>query len=114
MVDKHGFVWSNIFKEAAILGLSMTEVFEMDLWQFLCYIDGYNERIEEERIRNVELSVLIGRYVGQYFSGKRAPDPKSVIKDIHNSMNSNNEDNDADKDAEYEINKLKKQLKCFK
>ena len=89
----------------------MTEVFEMDLWQFFCYIEGYNERIVQMQIRNVELAVLTGQYTGQYFTGKRATDPNKIINEIINSLSDNSK---VEEDAEQKIKELKKQLKYFK
>lgn len=83
----------------------------MDLWQFLCYIDGYNERIIQMQIRNVELAVLTGQYTGQYFTGKKATDPHKIIKEIVGSLSSNVE---IEQNAEEKIKEFKKQLKYFK
>lgn len=91
----------------------MTEVFEMDLWQFLCYIDGYNQRVVREKISNVELAVLTGQYTGQYFTGKKATDPNVVVRDIINSLKGESEQETTVK-AEDKIKELKKHLKYFK
>lgn len=89
----------------------MTEVFEMDLWQLFCYIDGHNERVVQTQIRNVELAVLTGQYTGQYFTGKKAPDPNKIIKEIVGSLSNNIE---IEQSAEEKIKEFKKQLKYFK
>lgn len=87
----------------------MTEVFEMDLWQLSCYMEGYNERVIRDKVSMVELAVLTGQYTGQYFSGKKAPDPNNLINKIRNSNESSSDD-----EAEKKIAELKKQLKYFK
>lgn len=97
-----------------MVGISFTELFDMELWQFLCYIEGYNKRAIQTEISNVLLAVRTGQYAGQYFTGKRAPDANKVIDKLQKCYDGEIEANEeSDEVAEDKINKLKENLKLF-
>ena len=97
-----------------MVGISFTELFDMELWQFLCYIEGYNKRTIQQEISNILLAVRTGQYTGQYFTGKRAPDANKLVQRLEKAYNGE-EDEDAESEevAKEKIEKLKQNLKLF-
>ena len=97
-----------------MVGISFTELFDMELWQFLCYIEGYNKRIIQQEISNILLAVRTGQYAGQYFTGKRAPDANKLVQRLEKAYDGEeDEDTESEEVAKEKIEKLKQNLKLF-
>ena len=96
------------------MGISLKDLFDMDLWQFVCYMEGYRRRQIYDQINNVVSAVRIGQYVGQYWTGKRAPDANNIINKLYAEINSSIVTvEDDNKVAEEKIDQLKNNLKMF-
>ena len=86
----------------------------MDLWQFVCYMEGYNSKLARNEMSNVALAVRTGNYTGQYFTGKKAPDPNKDIQELEQAASfSRYKDNKKVSDEE-KLERLKKSMKYFK
>ena len=68
IVEPDGICWKNLIREAAILGLSINEVFEMDLWQLFYYMEGYEQR----KIETLQMYLNLAQYTNMCFGGKRS------------------------------------------
>lgn len=97
------------------MGISLKDLFDMDLWQFVCYMEGYRKRQIYDQINSVVNAVRIGQQVGQYWTGKRAPDAQNTINKLYAELDKNNLSTveDDDKVAEEKISQLKNNLKMF-
>jgi hypothetical protein len=116
---KNGFNWKLIIKQTAILGISLNEVFEMDLWQFVCYMKGFDAKQRMESIANLALAVRIALYSsGSAFSKRRPPDAKAEKKELDNEIMEILSDREREitqkLSDEEQIELLKKQMKYFK
>ena len=96
------------------MGLSLNEAFEMDLWQFVCYMEGYNSKLARQEISNVVLAVRTGNYTGQYFTGKRAQDPKKDIHELEEIASFSRYKDTKKISDEEKLERLKKTMKYFK
>ena len=101
--------------QAAIIGISLKDLFDMELWQFICYLEGFRRRQIYDQINSVISSARTGQYVGQYWTGKRAPDANNIINKLYAEIENKNLSTveDDDKVAEDKINQLKNNLKMF-
>lgn len=96
------------------MGLSLNEAFEMDLWQFVCYMEGYNSKLARQEISNVALAVRTGNYTGQYFTGKRASDPNKTIKQLEEAASFDRYKDTKQVSDEEKLKRLKNQMRYFK
>lgn len=99
--------------QAAIIGISLKDLFDMELWQFICYLEGFRRRQIYDQINSVVNSVRTGQYVGQYWTGKRAPDANNIINKLYAEVENKNLATVEDGKAEDKINQLKENLKMF-
>ena len=83
----------------------------MDLRQIVCYMEGYESKLASLEISNVILAARTGSYTGQYWTGKRATDPRQEIKKIEESARYNDKPTISD---EEQIKRAKKAFKYFK
>lgn len=116
---KNGFNWKLIIKQTAIFGLSLNEVFEMDLWQFVCYMEGFEAKRKMQDISDLVLACKIAIYsAGNAFSKRRPPDAKAELKEIDNNIISilSGKEKEVENKLtdEEQIALLKKQMKYFK
>ena len=95
----------------------------MDLWQFVCYLEGFTIRCRKEELDEIRFAVKLALYSsGSAFAKRRPPDAKKEIKEIENEIEmllsgKTNNDNDTPKKTisdEEQIKLLKKQMKYFK
>ena len=97
------------------MGISLKDLFDMDLWQFVCYMEGYRRRQIQDQINNIISSVRIGQQVGQYWTGKKAPDANNVINKLYAEIDKNALalPEESDNLAKDKIKNLKNNLKMF-
>lgn len=95
--------------------ISLKDLFDMELWQFVCYMEGYRRKQIYEQINYVVNAVRTGQYVGQYWTGKRAPDARNIINKLYAEIENKNLSSVKDEDevAEEKIKQLKENLKVF-
>ena len=86
----------------------------MDLWQFVCYMEGYNSKLARTEISNIALAVRTGNYTGQYFTGKKAPDPKKDIQELEEMSSFGRYKDNKKISDEEKLERLKKSMKYFK
>ena len=115
LIDEDGgFVWENILTQAAIIGISYRDLFDMEYWQFVCYMEGYRRRQIQNDINSIINAVRIGKYVGKYTLNNKAPDAEKLISMLEDEMNNKitktNEDEESD---EEKIDRLKQNLARF-
>lgn len=96
------------------MGLSLNEAFEMDLWQFVCYMEGYNSKLARTEMSNIALAVRTGNYTGQYFTGKRTSDPKKELQELEDVASFNRYKDTKKISDEEKLERLKKTMKYFK
>ena len=84
----------------------------MDLWQFFCYLDGYELQQIEKLQGYLYLAQQVGIRTGQYFSGKKAPDASIEFDRLSSCSNKVYMEHYEEK-AEEKIDNLKEQLKLF-
>lgn len=97
------------------MGISFKDLFDMELWQFVCYMEGFRRKQILEQINSVVSAVRTGQYVGQYWTGKRAPDASNIINKLYAEIENKDftSKEDDDKVAEEKIDQLKNNLKMF-
>lgn len=97
------------------MGISLKDLFDMELWQFVCYMEGFRRKQVYEQINSVISAVRTGQYVGQYWTGKRAPDANNIINKLYAEIENKNftSKEDDDKVAGEKIDQLKENLKMF-
>lgn len=95
------------------MDISLSELFDMDLWQFICYIEGNRKKRILSQIDDVVSAARIGMYVGQYWTGKRAPDANNTINKLASQLDNKVPEENEDDDAIERIEMLKENLKKF-
>lgn len=114
LIDEDGgFVWENILTQAAIIGISYSDLFDMEYWQFVCYMEGYRRRQIQNDINSIINAVRIGRYVGKYTLGNKAPDAEKLISILEDEMNNTKNKEEDEETDEEKIDKLKQNLARF-
>ena len=102
------------------MGLSINDMFEMDLWQFVCYMDGYEAKCRKQDLSYLMLALNISAYsAGNAFSKQKKPDAQKQYNDISEDINGillgKQEDKVAEeKKAQDELDLVKKQLTRYK
>lgn len=90
----------------------------MDLWQFVCYIDGYDAKCRQMELDYIVLAARIAAFNNA--TRRTSSDAKSQIKEIRDDIHRLLSDDDSsykkntNEEAKKEIDTLKKQLKYFK
>lgn len=117
-----GFNWKIIIRQTAILGLSVNDMFEMDLWQFVCYIEGYEARQKRQELSNFDLALDIAIYsAGSAYSKRKVPDANKqyddIQTDIRNILIGNSKEESKKEEEERtqkELDLVKKQITRYK
>lgn len=120
--NENGFNWKIIIRQTAILGLSVNDMFEMDLWQFVCYIEGYEAKCKKQELSNLELALDIAIYsAGSAFAKRKVPDANKQYNNIQNDIqniligyNDTEIKNKEETNTQKELDLVKKQITRYK
>ncbi len=86
----------------------------MEFWQFICYLEGYRENRINKQIDDILNAARIGAYVGQYWTGKKAPDAKNLVSKLEAMLDRDYVEKIVEeKTDEEKIEELKEKLKLF-
>ncbi len=71
--------WQQIIRSGALAGLTPSEIWELELWEYNAFISAYEERRKVDAAN----AIMTGYYAAYYTNaGKRAKSPNELIRQL--------------------------------
>lgn len=81
-MEEEGLTWRELFEWAAEVGLSPSELLDMELWQVYSYMKGYKRRM----LQLSSHALYSGYWSAYYSSSKRSRSPKFMLEKMQQQL----------------------------